>query len=187
MATAQPELRKTLQFHATGATRQHLVLALALFLLSFGAVIGADASKLPLTLTGAVIGLAWSGYEFWRLFNPSKPMVVLSAMGVDYRIPGGAAIFIPWAEIHDVSAIEISSSKARFADVTALKVSKRFYEKEIEDHLSLFGTQNKYLFVPKGNFVQIALHHELLGIPPRPLREAISARWYAFNNRDKAG
>lgn len=187
MAEAQPDLRKTVQFHAQGATRQFLLIALALFVLSFGAVIGADESKLPLTLTGAAIGLIWSGYEFWRLFNPSKPMVVLSAVGVDYRIPGGAAVFIPWDEIHDVSAIEISTSKADFTDVTALKVSKRFYEKEIEDHLSLFGSQNKYLFVPKGNFIQIALHHELLGIPARPLREAISARWYRFNNREKSG
>lgn len=186
MADAKPDLRKTLQFHAKGATRQYLIVALALFFLSFGALIGADEDKLPLAVTGAAIGLAWSGYEFWRLFNPSRPMVVLSAMGVDYRIPGGAAVFIPWSEIHDVNAIEISTGKARFADVTALKVSRRFYEKEIEDHLSLFGTQNKYLFVPKGNFVQIALHHELLGIPPRPLREAISARWYHFNTREQA-
>lgn len=187
MAKAKPDLRRTVQFHATGATRQLLIIALALFFLSFAAVIGADESKLPITLTGTAIGLVWSGYEFWRLFNPSKPMVVLSAVGVDYRIPGSVAVFIPWAEIHDVGAIEISTSKARFTDVTALKVSKRFYEKEIEDHLSLFGTQNKYLFVPKGNFVQIALHHELLGIQPRPLREAISARLYHFNNREKTG
>lgn len=185
MAEAKPDLRGTVQFHSKGATRQMLFLALALFALSFAAVIGADERKLPLTLTGAAIGLIWSGYEFWRLFNPSKPMVVLSAMGVDYRIPGGMAVFIPWSEIHEVSAVEITTSKASFSDVTALKVSKRFFEKEIEDHLSLFGTQNKYLFLPKGNFVQVALHHELLGIPARPLREAVSARWYQFNNRGK--
>ena len=114
-------------------------------------------------------------------------MVVLSAMGVDYRMPGGATVFIPWGEVHDVSAIEINAGKVRFEDVTAIKVSRRFYEKEIEDQLGLFGGGNEYLFAQKGNFTQIALHHDVLGVKSRPLREAISARWYIFNNRDKAG
>ena len=185
MSHAEPDLNKNVQFHAKGATRQHLFIALALFAVSFAAVIGADEAKLPFTLAGAAVGLIWSGYEFWRLFNPDKPMVVLSAVGVDYRMQGGGAVFIPWGEIHDVSAIEITTSKARFADVTALKVSKRFFEKEIEDQLSLFGGQS-HLFVPKGNFVQIALHHHVLGVAPQPLREAISSRWYRFNNRGKS-
>lgn len=186
MASAKPDLRKSVQFHATGATRHALLIALLLLLLSALAAATTEERNLPLALVGVAVGLAWSGYEFWRFFNPSQPMVVLSAIGVDYRLPGGAAVFIPWSEVHDVSAIEISTSKARFEDVTAIKVSKRYYEREIEDQLGLFGGQNDYIFVPKGNFVQIALHHDVLGVQPRPLREAISARWYAFNTRGKA-
>jgi hypothetical protein len=185
MAESKPDLRKTVQFHAAGTTRFSLLIALLLFFLSVLAAATGDERNLPLALAGVAAGLIWSGFEVWRLFNPSKPMVVLSSMGVDYRMPGGAAVFIPWGEIHDVSAIEIDAGKVRFEGVTALKVSKRFYEKEIEDQLGLFGGGNKYLFVMKGNFVQIALHHGALGVKPRPLREAISARWYTFNNRDK--
>lgn len=185
MAEPKPDLRKTVQFHAAGTTRHFLLIALLLLVLSALAAATGDERNLPLALAGIAAGLIWSGFEIWRLFNPSKPMVVLSAMGVDYRMPGGAAVFIPWGEIHDVSAIEIDAGKVRFKDVTALKVSKRFFEKEIEDELGLFGGTNRYLFVTKGNFVQIALHHDVLGVKARPLREAVSARWYTFNNRDR--
>lgn len=186
MVDAKPDLRKTVQFHANGATRHSLLIALLLLFLSGLAAAATEERNLPLALAGIAAGLIWSGYEVWRLFNPSKPMVVLSSIGVDYRMPGGATVFIPWGEVHDVSAIEIEAGKARFENVTAIKVSKRFYEKEIEEQLGLFGGGNNYLFVPKGNFVQIALHHDVLGVKSRPLREAISARWYGFNNRDDA-
>lgn len=185
MAELKPDLRKTVQFHAAGGMRHGLLFALLLLILSGLAVATSDERNLPLAFAGIVAGVFWSGYEAWKLVNPSKPLVVLSSMGVDYRMPGGAIVFIPWGEVHDVSAIEIDAGRTRFEDVTALKVSKRFYEKEIEDQLGLFGGGNKYLFVPRGNFVLIALHHAVLGVKSRPLREAISARWYTFNNRDK--
>jgi hypothetical protein len=174
------------QFHAAGGTRFTLLFALLLFILSILAAFSTDERNRPLALAGIAAGLIWSCFEVWRLLNPSKPMVVLSAMGLDYRMPGGATVFIPWGEVHDVSAIEIDTGKVRFDDVTAIKVSRRFYEREIEDQLGLFGGGNKYLFVPKGHFMQIALHHDVLGVPPRTLREAVSARWYAFNNRNRA-
>jgi len=186
MADAKPDLRSTVQFHAAGGMRHALLFALLLLTLSALFAFTTDESNLPLGLAGTAAGFFWTLYEAWKLLNPSKPMVVLSSMGVDYRMPGGATVFIPWGEVHDVSAIEIDAGKARFKDVTAIKVSRRFYEKEIEDQLGLFGAGNKYLFVPKGNFMQIALHHGVLGVQARPLREAISARWYHYNNRDKA-
>jgi hypothetical protein len=185
MAEAKPDLRETVQFHAAGGMRHALLFALLLLVLSAIAAFTTDEEKRPLALAGIAAGLFWTIYEAWKLLNPSKPMVVLSSMGVDYRMPGGATVFIPWGEIHDVSAIDIDAGKARLEDVTAIKVSKRFYEKEIEEQLGLFGP-NTYLFVPKGNFIQIALHHHVLGMKSRPLREAISARWYRFNNRNKA-
>ena len=186
MAEAKPDLRKTVQFHAAGSMRHGLLFALLLLVLSGLAAVTTDERNLPFAFAGIVGGVFWSGYEAWKLLNPSKPVVVLSSMGVDYRMPGGATVFIPWGEVHDVSAIEIDAGGTLLKDVTAIKVSKRFYEKEIEDQLGLFDIGNKYLFVPKGNFVQIAVHHDVLRVKSRPLREAISARWYTFNNRDKA-
>ena len=38
-------------------------------------------------------------------------------------------------------------------------------------------------FIPKGSLVQMALHHELVSVEPRPLREAVEARWLAFRDR----
>lgn len=186
MAEAKPDLRETVQFHAAGGMRHALLFALLLLVLSALFAFTANEHNLPLALAGIAAGLLWTFYEAWKLLNPSKPMVVLSSMGMDYRMPGGATVFIPWGEVHDVSSIEIDAGKARVEDVTAVKVSKRFYEKEIEDQLGLFGADNRYLFVPKGNFMQIAVHHDVLGVKSRPLREAISARWYRFNNRDEA-
>jgi hypothetical protein len=186
MAAAKPDLRETVQFHAAGGLPHGLLFALLLLVLSALFAATTEERNLPLALAGVAAGLLWTLYEAWKRLNPSKPMVVLSSMGVDYRMPGGATVFIPWREVHDVSAIEIDAGKARFEDVTVIKVSKRFYEKEIEEQLGLFGGGNRYLFVPKGNFMLVALHHDVLGVKSRPLREAISARWYHFNTHDRA-
>ena len=41
-------------------------------------------------------------------------------------------------------------------------------------------------FIVKGALVQMALHHELVSVEPRPLREAVEARWLAFRDRPAA-
>lgn len=116
MAEAKPDLRKTVQFHTAGGTRFSLLFALLLFILSILAAFTTDERNRSLALAGIAAGLIWSCFEIWRLLNPSKPMVVLSAMGVDYRMPGGAAVFIPWGK--STMSARLRSTPARLGSMT---------------------------------------------------------------------
>lgn len=184
MAGTGPDLRKTVQYHPTGARKRLLFLALALFALSFGVLINVEEDhQLPIAVAGVAAGLGWAGYEFWRLFNHGKPILVLSALGVDYRVMGGGAVFIPWSEIREVGTADVKGGRATFKKVTVLTVSDSFFVNEVEDRVGMLAAANRYLFIPKGNFVDVAIHHETIGIEPQALREAIAARWYHFHNR----
>lgn len=188
MAVTTPDLRKTVQYQPTGTRRRMLLIALGMFLVSFVALIfGDNGGPRVLGFLGVVAGLGWSFFELFRLFNPGKPVLVLSSIGVDVRAPGGRPVFIPWTEIVEVTVADVKIPKKTFRDVTMLKVSESFFIKEVEERLGVLVAGNRYLFIPKGNFVNIAVHHDVIGIAPRVLREAIGARWYQFHNREKGG
>jgi hypothetical protein len=69
-------------------------------------------------------------------------------------------------------------------DVTVILLPKPFYDQRIfVDSILLRGPGWKANFVPKGSLVQMALHHELVSVEPRALREAVEARWLAFRDR----
>ena len=66
-------------------------------------------------------------------------------------------------------------------------VSKQFYEEKIFiDSFFLRGPGWKANFIPKGELVQVALHHELVSVEPQSLRHAVETRWHAFRGRPAA-
>lgn len=188
MAVAMPDLRKTIQYQPTGTRKRMLLIALALLVVSFiWLIFGDDGAPKVAGFLGVIIGLGWSGFEFFRLFNPGKPVLVLSSVGVDLRAPGGRPVFIPWSEIVQITSADVKPSRKQiFRDVTMLKVSDGFFAREVEERLGVLVSSNRYLFIPKGNFVDVAVHHHVIGITSQALREEIGARWYQFHNREKA-
>lgn len=187
MAITPPDLRQTVQYQPMGTRKRMLLIALALFAISFIALaFGDDGGPRLLAFLGVAVGLGWAGFEFFRLFNPGRPVLVLSSVGVDYRAPGGRPVFIPWTEIVEVTVADVKIRKRTFRNVTMLKVSESFFASEVEERLGALVATNRYLFIPSGNFVNVAVHHDVIGITPQALREAIGARWYQFHNREKA-
>lgn len=132
--------------------------------------------------------------SLWRRANRSRPVFVLSPLGVHYRIPWVKEFLIPWREIRGIDTIDITTSNwsyrnpgtFTFHDVTVILVPKSFYDARIfVDSLFLRGPSWGSNFIPKGDLVQVALHHELVSIEPRALRDAVEARWHAFRNQPR--
>ena len=73
-----------------------------------------------------------------------------------------------------------------FGNVTVILVPKPFYDARIfVDSFLLRGPGWENNFIPKGDLVQVALHHELVSAEPRALRAAVEARWHAFRNQPR--
>jgi WD40 repeat protein len=141
----------------------------------------------------AVIGGGWAMWEFWRLHNPGKPLLVLSPQGIGLRIVGIKEVLVPWADVCGVGTVDVSAVhptapwRVKFPDVTVFEVSRRFYEENIHIDSSLLrGPGWVNTFIPKGDVVQVALHQEILPIKPDVLRAEIEARWRAFKDETRS-
>lgn len=138
-------------------------------------------------------GLGFIAYAYYRRAHPHQPVLRLTSSGVRYRIPGVKEVFIPWLDVQSVESIDYSGFnwlgpvRIRFRDITAIAVSKRFYDSQINVG-SLFwrGPGWEYLFVPKGDAVQITLHHDMMGLAADELRAAVETRWRAFSDHPNA-
>ena len=144
------------------------------------------------------------GLALWRRVNHGKPLFTLSPDGIHYRIPWVKAFNIPWTEIRGVDSIDVETGYWSFWDmrhgfailpdykvatyynVAVVLVSKQFYDSRMfVASFFLRGPGWRANFIPKGSLVQVALHHDLVSVEPRLLREAVEARWLAF--RDQPG
>ena len=140
-----------------------------------------------------VIGGGWAMWEFWRLHNPGKPLLVLSPEGIYIRVVGVKEARIPWGQVLGVGSVDVSAVhptapwRIEFPDVTVFEVSRDFYEKHIYIDSSLLrGPGWENTFIPKGDVVQVALHQEILPIKPDVLRAEIDARWTAFKGETRS-
>jgi hypothetical protein len=187
MSGTTPDIHQILEYRADTAIGR--LLPTGLFLLFLGllslVVLRADppsgrdfaefvlAAGILLTVGPGVIALA-----LFRRANRGKPIFVLSPLGIHYRIPWVKEFLIPWREIRGVDT---------FSNVTVILVSRPFYNARIfVDSYFLRGPGWGNNFIPKGDLVQVALHHELVSVEPRALREAVEARWQAFRNQPPA-
>lgn len=196
-----PDIHQILEYRADTAIVRMLPVGLALcFLGLLGLALldadrpsGRDFAELILAIGICLTaGIGIIGLALWKRFNRSRPVFVLSPAGVHYRIPWVKEFVVPWREIRGVDAIDITSSNwsirrpgtITFSDVTAVLVSKEFYDAYIHvSSLFLRGPGWGNVFVPKDALVQMALHHELVSVEPRALREAVKARWQAFHDQ----
>lgn len=141
----------------------------------------------------------------WRRMHHGRPLFRLSPDGIDYRIPWLRALHIPWSEIRGIDTIDVEARYWSFWDfyygfqvipdrkvvnypnVTVVLVSRQFYDQRISVPPRLLpGPGWRANFIPKDGLVQVALHHDLVSVEPRPLREAVEARWIAFRDRPGA-
>ena len=198
----RPDINQTLEYRSATAIVRLLPTGLLLIFLGLVIFVLVDLDREPWTIIGIVlcwvVGGALAGFALWRRVNPGKPLFALSPDGIRYRIPLVKEILIPWQEIQGVDTIDIEAGywSIRSAlnpipryntcvvrDVTVILLSKPFYDRRIfVDSFFLRGPGWKANFILKGSLVQMALHHELVSVEPRPLREAVEARWLAFRD-----
>lgn len=184
-------VQQVLKYGSEKLTKKLLLFALVLFACGFADVVFFDNTRFP-GWPVMVAGLGWALWEFWRLHNPSKPLLELSPEGVALRIVGVKDVLIPWADVRAVGAADviardlISPRRHELPNVTVIEVSKRFYDRFI--HIGNFlarGPGWDNTFIRKGDTVQIAFHQEVLPIEPDVLRAEIEARWNAFKDRPR--
>ncbi len=182
-------VHQTLKYGAEKITRTLLGLAAALFLLGLIDEIFVQNRRVPGWLF-VVIGGGWAMWEFWRLHNPGKPLLVLSPDGILLHIVGVKEILIAWPDVRGVTNIDVIAQNARspfsttFSDVTAFEVTRSFYDKYIHiDNGLLRGPGWDNTFIRNGDVVQVALHQQTLPVKPEVLREEIEARWKAFRDQ----
>ena len=207
MNVSGPDVHETLAYRAAAEIAR--LLPTGLFLIFAGLFIFAlvDLDREPWTLVGIVLcwvfGIGVTAVALWTRYSPGKPLFALSPAGIHYRLPWVKEALIPWREIQAVDTIDVATghwslrwstriptpryNPINFRNVTMVSVSKQFYEEQIFiDSFFLRGPGWKANFIPKGELVQVALHHELVSVEPQALRQAVETRWHAFRGRPSA-
>jgi hypothetical protein len=139
-----------------------------------------------LASAGIVAGILWILYETYWLMRPASALVELLPQGIIFRHGGGLEDYIvPWKEIHGVDSINIETKFRRetiiFSNVTVILVSMKFYDRVIHvDNFIMRGPGWDGAYVPKGDMMQVAIHHEIIEATAEEIRRQVEARWRAF-------
>jgi hypothetical protein len=205
MNVSGQDIDRTLEYRSDAVMVR--LLPSGLLLIFLGLLILVLAAPAPIGTMIAValcvaFGTCLVALALWRRIHHGKPLFRLSPDGIDYRIPWLKALHIPWGEIRGIDTIDVEARYWSFWDfrhgfqvipdrkvvnypnVTVVLVSKEFYDRRIGvPPLLLPGPGWRANFIPKDGLVQVALHHDLVSAEPRPLREAVEARWIAFRDR----
>lgn len=128
--------------------------------------------------------LPWAFYEIYWLMAPDTALIELLPQGIIFRQLSEHFI-VPWTEIHGIDTIDIHSSfrgrPVTFNGVTVILVSQFFYDRVIHvDSFIMRGPGWDANFIPKGDKMMVALHHELLPVDAATVRREVEARWKAF-------
>jgi hypothetical protein len=134
-----------------------------------------------------VLGGGLTAYGLFRQFVHGKPLVTLSPEGIRMRIQGVKTYLIPWHEVRGVETTDIHTRfrgrPVLFLGVTVVLVTRAFYDHVIHvDSWILRGPGWDAAYIPKGDMVQVALHHEALPATAEELRTAVATRWKAFRD-----
>ena len=142
------------------------------------------AGQWTMVAAGIVAGGACALYGFSRWKSP-QPMVTLSPAGLRLHMEFVKTVLIPWKEVHGVDSIDIGGTvggEPKFlSGVTVVLVGRAFYDRYIHVNSWLLrGPAWHMNFVPKGDQMQVALHHEMLQTTAAELRAAVESRWRGF-------
>lgn len=127
----------------------------------------------------------WALYEIYWLTRKDTALIELLPQGIIFRMPGLEHFIVPWHEVRGVDSIDIHTTfrgqPVLFENVTVVLVSRFFYDRVIHvDTFILRGPGWETNFIPKGDKVQLALHHEVLPVTAEEIRRQVEARWKAF-------
>lgn len=145
------------------------------------------------SLEGVVLGSLFAAFglfalarAYYRQAHPLKPVLELSAEGILLRIKQDKEFRIPWAEVQDLGQADIKGKGFLYRDVTVALVSQFFFDANVPLNSSYARSSLwRYFFLPKGDLVQVALHHDILSVSADALWAEIDARWRAFRGEPR--
>jgi len=137
------------------------------------------------------LGAAMTLYGLVRWLRPATPLLLMSPAGLAIHIDFVKTIRIPWSEVRGVETVditgEIRGTPVFLPGVTVVLVSRAFYDRHIHVRSWILrGPGWDTNFIPKGEMVQVALHHEALPATAQELRTAVETRWRAFGGAQPA-
>jgi hypothetical protein len=205
MNVSGQDVDRTLEYRSAAVVVRLLPTGLLVIFLGLLILVLADPAPFLTMIPAALcvaFGLLVVGLALWKRFNHGKPLYTLSPDGIDYRIPWIKSLHIPWSEIRGIDTIDVEARYWSFWDfqygfqiipnrkvvtypnVTVVQVSREFYDRRLTvPRLLLVGPGWRANFIPQDSLVQVALHHDVVAVEPRPLREAVESRWIAFRDR----
>jgi hypothetical protein len=198
MTAQAPDVHQTIEYRGDAALAGLLPTGLGLSLLGLLAFLFVEGEPRPAQMIAIgclllAVGLGVTAVALRRRSNPSRPVFVLSPAGVYYRIAGLKDFLVPWHEVHRIEAadVEVWNPVSRggpliFHDVTVLLLTKAFYDAHIHVGFLWRGPAWSGVFIPQGDMVQMALHHEAVSVDRDELRAAVEARWRAFRDTSAA-
>jgi hypothetical protein len=193
-----PEVNQILEYRSDAAVAGLLPTGLGLCLMGLVALAFIENESNPARIIVAagivlIAGLGVTVVALRRRSNPSRPVFVLSPAGVYYRIAGLKDFLIPWHEVKAIESTDVETwnwigrgGPVIFHDVTVLLLTKEFYDAHIHVGFLQRGPGWRAVFIPKGQMVQVALHHEAASTKANELRQAVEARWHAFRESSAA-
>jgi hypothetical protein len=186
---------QTLVYRQSETSRKLLLIGAAILLIGLYGVFFDELSQAdrrrPAAWCILVLGGIMVAHELYASLFPGKPLLELSPNGILVRIAWVTEFLIPWHEVRGIDATDVSAGfrmtgtqlRSKSANVTTVLVSRNFYERFIAIPALLRGPAWGNIFIPKGTMMEVALHHDVLGVSPEELRAAIEARWQAFKGR----
>lgn len=135
---------------------------------------------------GSVVAFPlWALYEIYWLTRKDTALIELLPQGIIFRMPGIEHFIVPWHEIRGVDSIDITTTfrgqTVTYPGVTVVLVSQFFYDRVIHvDSFIMRGPGWDANFIPKGNLMQLALHHEVIPASAEEIRRQVEARWRVF-------
>lgn len=149
-------------------------------------IVEKDLQRFALGVAAAVF-LGFAVYDLFRTLENAALIELLPA-GIIFRTTSEDFI-VPWSEIHGVDTIDVRAEfrgqEQIYPGVTAVLVSRFFYDRVIHEGWMLMrGPGWDAHFIPKGDEVQLAIHHEILpGVTADEVRRQVEERWKAFGNQ----
>ena len=189
MGAGRVDVRQTRTFSTENYLVKQVPIAIGLILFSLLVMAlasdSSDAGDKPYLIGWMLIALSlgYIGYAFHRRARPKKPLIELSPDGILYRIFGDKEFRIPWSEVKSLGLADINLRRgASIRDVTVANVSQGFFEATVPIRSWWKrGPGWRYVFIPNGDTVQIAFHHDVLSVPADELWNEIETRWRAFS------
>jgi hypothetical protein len=148
------------------------------------AVLAVDVFETVLGWGSVAVFFPWAFYEIYWLMKPDTALIELLPQGIIFRTTTEDFI-VPWNEIHGIDSIDVHTSfrgrSITYHNVTVILVTQHFYDRVIHvDSFIMRGPGWEANFIPKGDRMQLALHHEVIPASAEEIRRQVEARLRVF-------